>query len=111
MEEEITDRQVKEAVDTLKSNKSQGCDDIRAELLKNSSTIIFEYIAEILNQIAETGNKQIELSFGQLIPLRKPCKPKGQVKNLRPIILSILRKILAIITRPFNITFEMIRKK
>ena len=110
LEEEITCREVKEAVDKLKNNKSPGCDDIRAELLKNSPDIIYKHIAEILNQIAETGNKPIELSLGQLIPLPKPGKPKGPVKNLRPIILlSILRKILAIIV--IDRTFETIRKE
>ena len=58
-----------------------------------------EHIAEILNQIAETDNKPIELSLWQLIPLQKPGKLKGPVKNPRPIILlSILRKLLPIIT-------------
>ena len=37
----------------------------RAEHLNNSPTIIYEHIAEILHQIAETGNKPIELSLGQ----------------------------------------------
>ena len=110
LQEEITSREVKEAVDKLKNNKSPGCDEINAELLKNSPIIIFEHIAAILNQIAETGEKPKELSLGLLIPLPKPNKPKGPVKNLRPIILlSILRKILAIIT--INRTFDIIRKE
>ena len=41
LEEVITSRKVKEAVDKLKNNKSPGCDEINAEL-KNSPTIIFE---------------------------------------------------------------------
>ena len=50
----------------------------------------FEHTAEILNQTAETGNKPIELRVVQLIPLPKPGKPKGPVKNIRPIILILL---------------------
>jgi len=81
-----------------------------AELLKNSPEIVFENIAQILNNVAETGEKTIELSLGKLIPLPKPGKPKGPVKNLRPIILlSILRKILAIIV--INRTFNIIRSE
>ena len=91
-------------------DKSLGCDEIKAELLKNSPNIIFEHMAEILNQIAETGYKPITLSVGQLIPLPNPGQFKIQVKDLRPIILlSILRKILAIIT--INKTFEITRKE
>ena len=98
LEKEITSEEVRLAVEKLKNNKSPGCDQINAELVKNSPEIVFEQIAQILNNIAETGNKPLELSLGQLIPLPKPGKPKGPVKNLRPIILlSILRKILAII--------------
>ena len=78
--------------------------------MKNSPEIVFKHIAQILNQIAETGNKPLELSLGQLIPLPKPGKPKGPVKNLRPIILlSILRKILAIIV--VKRTFKTIRNE
>ena len=33
-----------------------------------------KHIAQILNQIAETGYKPLELSLGQLIPLPKPGK-------------------------------------
>ena len=70
----------------------------------------FEHTAEILNQTAETGNKPIELRVVQLIPLPKPGKPKGPVKNIRPIILfSMLRKHLVIIT--ISRTFEIIRKE
>ena len=98
LEIEINSEEVKLAVDKLKNNKSPGCDQINTELIKNSPYVVYEHIAEILNEIAETGVKPLELSLGQLIPLPKPGKPKGPVKNLRPVILqSILRNILAII--------------
>ena len=110
LEIEIDREEVKSAVNKLKNNKSPGCDQINAELIKNSPEIVFEHIAQILNEIAETGNKPLELSLGQLIPLPKPGKPKGPVKNLRPVILlSILRKILAIVV--VNRTFKTIRKE
>ena len=54
-------------------------------------------IAEIFNNISETGNKPNELTTGILIPLQKPGKTQGPCSNLRPIILlSVLRKILSI---------------
>ena len=99
---EIDSEEVKLAINKLKNNKSPGCDQINAELVKNSPEIVYEHIAQILNEIAETGDKPLELSLGQLIPLPKPGKPKGPVKNLRPVILlSILRKILTIISGCF----------
>ena len=110
LKEEITFFEVERAVNKLKNNKSPGCDNINAELLKYGPTIVFDIIANILNKAAETGDKPIEISLGHLVPLPKPGKPKGPVKNLRPIILlSVLRKVLAIII--VNRTFETIRKE
>ena len=110
LKEEITFFEVEKAVNKLKNNKSPECDNINAELLKYGPTIVFDIIANILNKAAETGDKPIEISLGHLVPLPKPGKPKGPVKNLRPIILlSVLRKVLAIII--VNRTFETIRKE
>jgi len=91
-EEEIAD-----AIKSLKNNKSAGIDEIHAEQLKYGPDIINKNIAEILNDVAKTGDYPEELKHGILVPLPKPNKKKGPVGNLRPIILlSILRKILAI---------------
>ena len=91
------EEEVAEAVNSLKNNKSAGIDDIHAEQLKYGPDIINKYIAEILNDIAKTGDYPEELKHGILVPLPKPGKKKGPVENLRPIILlSIVRKILAI---------------
>ena len=58
-----------------------------------------EHIAELLNNIVKTGEYPKEIKIGYLVPLQKPGKKKGPPENLRPIILlSILRKILAICT-------------
>lgn len=59
---------------------------------------IHEGIAKLLNHRAKTGDYQKELKTGILILLPKPGKKQGPPQNLRPIILlSVLRKILAII--------------
>ena len=108
LKEPISSKEIKKALTKIKNNKSPGCDELNAELLKESPEITYQIIADILNNTAETGDKPLELSLGLLIPLPKPNKPKGPVKNLRPIILlSIIRKILAIIIT--NRTFETIR--
>ena len=49
--------------------------------------------------MVKTGEYPKEIKIGYLVPLQKPGKKKGPPENLRPVILlSILRKILAICT-------------
>ena len=89
-------QEVREAIETLKNNKSPGCDDINGELLKYGPEEINQEIADILNKMASTGQFPTEIKDGILIPLPKPGKKAGPPANLRPIILlSTLRKILA----------------
>ena len=93
----FTTEEIQKAIKSLKNNKSAGCDLLRSEHLKNAPEIIHEHIADLLNNVAETGEFPKEIKLGLLTPLQKPGKPKGPPENLRPIILlSILRKILAI---------------
>ena len=72
-------------------------DNISAEMIKYRPKIVYQWIADIFNEIAKTGNIPEEVIEGVLVPLPKPGKPQEPPANLRPIILlSILRKILAI---------------
>ena len=48
--------EIQKAVNKLKNNKSAGIDKIKAEMLKNAPETIIIEIAEILKNIAETGN-------------------------------------------------------
>ena len=97
MKREFTKEEVQAAVKSLRNNKSAGADELKAEQLKHGPDIVISQIAHILNTIAETGNYPEEVKLGMLVPLQKPGKPKGPPSSLRPIILlSILRKILAI---------------
>ena len=94
----FTAEEVKKAANSLKNNKSAGCDQLKAEQIKYGPEIIHKGIAELLNTIAITGEYPEELKTGILVPLPKPGKQQGPPKNLRPIILlSMIRKILAII--------------
>lgn len=97
MKAPFSETEVKDAIDSLKNNKSPGIDDIVAEQLKYGPNTIQNGIADLLNDIAKTGEYPIEIKEGILIPIPKPGKTKGPVGNLRPIILlSMIRKILAI---------------
>ena len=65
--------------------------------MKYRPSTIYQGIADILNEIAETGKHPKEIKSDILTPLPKPRKKQGPPSNLRPIILlSTLRKILAI---------------
>ena len=109
MREPFTTTEITTAIQSLKNNKTPGIDGLKAEQLKHSPSIVHEMIAEIFNNISETGNKPNELTTGILIPLQKPGKTQGPYSNLRRIILlSVLRKILSICL--INRIGERIRK-
>ena len=95
----FTPLEVTNAIKKLKYNKSPGMDNICAEHLKNGPIEeLSKEISELLNETATTGLYPKEIKLGQLTPLQKPGKKAGPPSNLRPIILlSLLRKILAII--------------
>lgn len=78
------------AVKRLKNNKSPGEDGVKAEMLKYSPDEVHQEIADILNEIAMTGEAPEAVRKGILIPLPKPGKPHGPPANVRPIILSSL---------------------
>ena len=97
MKKKFTKDEIQDSIKCLKNNKSPGIDEIYSEQLKYSPGEISQEISDILNEIAKTGNKPKEMNTGILIPLQKEGKKQGPKENLRPIILlSILRKILAI---------------
>ena len=92
----FSEGEIRDAISSLKNNKSPGCDKITAEHIKYAPCT-HKHIAAILNNIAETGKFPSELKQGILTPIQKPGKPKGPPENLRPIILlSIIRKVFAV---------------
>ena len=62
----------------MKNNKSAGCDLLRAEHLKYAPDLLYEEIAELLNNVVETGDFPKELKIGLLVPLQKPGKKKDR---------------------------------
>ena len=82
---------------SLNNNKSPGEDDIQPELLKYGSEILIDKIGELFNGIFE-NHEDLDVNGGLLLPIPKPGKPKGPVKNLRPItLLNTIRKVLSTI--------------
>ena len=93
----------KKAIDKLNNNRAAGPDRISAELIKYSPQEINTMIKDILKECIE-NHQPIDVGSGILVALQKPGKPKGPVKNLRPInLLLIIRKILS------NITIQRIK--
>ena len=94
----ITADEVRKAFNSLSNNRSPGEDQINAELLKYSTPLLDQIIADIFNEAFEK-HENININAGVLIALQKPGKKKGPPNNLRPItLLNTLRKTLSIIT-------------
>ena len=88
---------IKKASKGLKNGKSSGIDDLHAEFIKYAPGEVYQNMAEIYNDTAETGKNPEELKICLLSPVQTPNKSIGPCQNLIPIILlSILRKILTI---------------
>ena len=97
MKRPFTAKEIKDAIKSLKNGKSAGIDNVYGEMLKYGPDAISSEIAEIFNEISESGQYPSEIKEGILIPLQKPGKKAGTPQNLRPIsLLSMLRKVLAI---------------
>jgi sorting nexin-29 len=98
LEDPITISEVKKCLQSMKNGKAPGADKICAEFLKYGSNNLHNHICRILNEIFE---KQIDANIGKgiIVPLQKPGKPTGVLKNLRPVtLLTTLRKTLSLIT-------------
>ena len=97
MNQPFTVEEIKSTIRSLRNNRSAGHDQIKAGMLKSASDILHKLLADIYNNISETGEHPPELTLGITTPLQKPEKPKGPVQNLRPItLLSMIRKVLAV---------------
>ena len=95
MSEPFTLREIYEASLKLNNNKSPNNNGLQAEHIKYAPKCVHQHIANLLNEVAETGTYPIELKHGLIIPIQKPGKQKGKVENIIPVILlSILRKLL-----------------
>ena len=57
----FTEKEIAKAVKSLKNNKSAGCDEIKAELIKHCPSEIHKAIAELLNNVAKTGEYPTEI--------------------------------------------------
>ena len=97
MNQPFTAEEIKSAIRSLRNNRSAGDDQIKAEMLKSAPDILHELLADIYNNISETGEHPPELRLGTITLIQKPGIPKGLVQNLRSItLISIIGKVLAV---------------
>ena len=95
----ITNDEVEYALTKMSNNKACGEDGIPAELLKYTSKELKESISFALNKIFEEHQDDMNIGKSILLPIPKPKKTEGPVKNLRPInLLNVIRKVLSTIT-------------
>jgi hypothetical protein len=98
LETPISITEVRESVSRMKNRRAPGYQKINVELIKYGPPELLEAICDFLNGHFE-GKNEIILGKGILTPLQKPGKPRGPLKNIRPVILlPTIRKILSIIT-------------
>ena len=97
MNQPFTAEEIKIAIKSLLNNRGAGDDHIKTEMLKSASDILYELLADICNNISETGEHPPELTLGIIKAIQKSGKPKGPVQNLHPItVLSMIRKVLVV---------------
>lgn len=95
----ITREEVKNAARRMNNNKATGDDDIQLELLKYAPDILYDEIANNLNNVLETHTDDIDIGLSVLLPIQKPNKDIGPPKSLRPLnLLNAIRKILSLVT-------------
>ena len=94
----ITEEEVRNSFKKLNNNRATGEDGIAGELLKHGPPKLAEKIAKVFNQAFEK-HQPLHINKGNMITLQKPGKPKGPIKNLRPVtLLNTARKALSLIT-------------
>ena len=93
----FTAEEIKNAIRSLRNDRSAGGDQVKAEMLKSAPDILHELLADIYNNISETGEHPPELTLVIITPIQKHGNPKEPVQNLRSItLLSMIRKVLAV---------------
>ena len=86
---------MKIAVWKMANKLALGKDNINVEQINYTPKEIYKEIANILKGICERNGTRIKLGTGILLPLPRPKKTQGPVKNLRRItLLEVIQKVL-----------------
>ena len=71
MNQPFTAKEIKSAIRSFQNNRSAGDDQIKAEMLKSALDILHELLADIYNNISETGEHPPELTLVTITPIQK----------------------------------------
>ena len=94
----ITESEVLRSLKKVSNRRAPGYLNIKVQSIKYGIKELMKKICFLYNDMFENHTK-INLGRGILTPLPKPCKPRGPVENIRPVILlPSIRKTLSIIT-------------
>lgn len=80
------------------NNKATGEDGIPGELLKYVPEELYEYVAQMTNEMFRI-HEPLKINNGNMRTVEKPGKPEGPRKNLRPVtLLNTIRKAISLCT-------------
>ena len=94
-EPEVTQDEVKYAINSFASFKAPGPDGIPAAMLQHLSEIIIPIFTKIINSCLQIGYFPDDWKIGNAIFLKKPGKPDKEAKSYRVItLLNVLGKVM-----------------
>ena len=70
MNQPFTPEELKSAIRSLRNGRSAGDDQRKTKILKSAPDILHELLANIYNNISETGEHPQELILGIITPIR-----------------------------------------
>ena len=91
---DITEEEVREAVEVMKAGKAPGLDGIATECLKKGGVTIVEWLVRLLNLCFVSGMVPIEWRSACIVPLYKGKGDKNECCNSRGIsLLCVVGKL------------------
>ena len=91
-------KEIKEIIDSHKSDRAPGVDGVLAEMLKHASNVFVQVLTDQINRVLEAGEVPEMLQTGKMTLIDKK-KPSLEIQNKRPltvssIFLSVIAKLI-----------------
>ena len=91
-------KEIKEIIDSHKSDRAPGVDGVLAEMLKHASDDFVQVLTDQINKVLEAGEVPEMLPTGKMTLINKK-KPSLEIQNKRPltvssIFLSVIAKLI-----------------
>jgi hypothetical protein len=97
MAADITEEEVGDLLGKMTTGRAAGHDGITVEMLRAGGRPVVSFLTQFFNLIIRTEVVPKDFNLGLLVPLLKPGK-RARKENFRPVmLLSVLRKLLAVI--------------